>query len=276
MTSLFRPPATPPVPVKAAVPTAVKTVPSTSERFSAWRDLVRHDQSRVDPIASAPGPAGSPSRSGARQSWRDEVAVWSRTVSSGAMDYNAPAAPAIDAVLSRFDLALVLRPVLVMLYGAHLCGERGVAPFDIARILDRQWDEALGRGELAQHGLAEYAGSRVALSPLILRVLDELPPTTGTLVGEPGPVSLLGPCVVVAGDEPLTQIAEQCLSRIGGAILAARDEVALADLLFEARAYGAAPMLRIAASLEAAPNYPAIFAVSDADLADHLGVPRLA
>jgi len=191
------------------------------------------------------------------------------------MDYHAPAAPAIDAVLARFELALQLRPVLVLLYGAHLCGERGAAPIDVARVLDRQWDEALGRGELAQRGVAEYAGSRVALSPVILRVLDELPPLTGTLVGEPGIVALLGPCVVVAGDEPLTQIAAPCLAHVGGAILVARDDSDRAELLFEARAHGAAPMLRPAAVLDAAPSEPAIFVVGDAELADRLGLPRL-
>jgi len=99
---------------------------------------------------------------------------------------------------------------------------------------------------------------------------------SGTLVGEPGTVALLGPCVVVAGDEPITAVAERCLSRVGGAILAAYGEPDLADLVFEARACGAAPMLRPAAGLAAAPSEPAIFVVADAELAERLGVPRLA
>ena len=274
--SLFRHPTTQPAAARSVAPAAAKPAQSTSERFSAWRDLVRQNQPRVDPIATAASPAGPPPRSDARQSWRDEVVAWSRSVTSGAMDYNAPAAPVIDAVLARFDLALQLRPVLVLLYGAHLCGERGAAPIDVARVLDRHWDEALGRGELAERGVAAYAGSRVALSPVVLRVLDELAPVTGTLVGEPGVVALLGPCVVVAGDEPLTTVAEQCLARVGGAILAAHGDADRAALLFEARAHGAAPMLRPAARLDAAPSEPAIFVVGDAELADRLGVPRLA
>jgi hypothetical protein len=183
--------------------------------------------------------------------------------------------PAIDAVIERFDLARALHPALVLLYGAHLCGERGVAPVDVARVLDRQWDEALGRGELAVRGVAQYAGSRVALAPLVLRVLDELPPLTGVVVGEPGPVALLGPCVAVSeGDEPLIAVAERCLARIGGAILAAHGEPDRAALLFEARARGAAPMLR--AAPEVALIDVAIFVIRDADLADRLGLPRLA
>ena len=247
---------------------------SASERFSAWRNVARQNQPRTDPIAAAPNPADLP-RSDARQSWRDEVVVWSRLIASGAMDYNAPTVPAIDTLLARFDLALQLRPVLVLLYGAHLCGELGVAPVDVARMLDRQWDEALGRGELAQRGVASYDRSRVALSRVILRVLDELPPATGTLVGEPGPVALLGPCVVVAGDEPLTAIAEQCLSRVGGAILAAHGELDRAELFLEARAYGAVPMLRIATSLDL-PSDPVLLVAGDTELADRLDLPRLA
>jgi hypothetical protein len=250
-------------------------MPSVSERFSAWRDLVHQNQQQDDPIAAAAVPtSASPARGDARPSWRDEVVAWSRAITSGAIDHSVPAAPAIDALIARFDLALALQPVLVLLYGAHLCGERGVAPLDVARMLDRQWDEALGRGELAERGIAEYAGSRVALSPVVLRVLDELPPMTGTLIGAPGSAALLGPCVVVAGDEPLIEVAERCLARVNGAILVAHGEPERTALLLEARARGAAPMLRLAGTT--LPSEPAIFVVSDAEFADHLGVPRLA
>jgi hypothetical protein len=209
-----------------------------------------------------------------RASWRDEVVAWTRAIHAGAIAPEAPAAPSIDALIARFDLAPALHPVLVLLYGAHLCGERGVAPAEVARLLDHQWDEALGRGDLAGRGIAEYAGSRVALSPLVLRVLDELPPATGVLVGRPGSVALLGPCVVVAGDEPLVAIAERCTPQVGGAILAATGEPARAQLVLEARARGAAPMLR--AVLDAAPSDAAIFVIGDAELAERLGLPRLA
>ena len=207
-------------------------------------------------------------------SWRDEVVAWTRAFTAGATDLAPPAAPPIDALIARFDLAPALHRALVLLYGAHLCGERGVAPAEVARVLDRRWDEALGRGELAERGVAEYAGSRVALSPLVLRTLDELPPATGVLVGRPGSVALLGPCVVVAGDEPLVAVAERCAPQIGGAILAATGEPARAELVLEARARGAAPMLR--AVLDAAPSDAAIFVIDDPDLAERLGLPRLA
>jgi hypothetical protein len=107
----------------------------------------------------------------------------------------------------------------------------------------------------------------------VLRVLDELPPATGVLVGEPGAIALLGPCIAVAGDEPLVAIAERCLAHVGGAILAADGEPDRAALLLEARARGAAPMLR--AILDTAPADAAIFVVEDDQLADRLGLPRL-
>src|SRR5262249_42544029 len=157
-----------------------------------------------------------------RLSWRDEIAAWSAAIVTGAAEAGAHAAPIafpIEALLARFDLEPPLLPVLALLYGAHLRGELGAAPIDVARLLDRGWDAALGRGGLARPGVCEPARSRVALSPVILRALDELAPLTGTLLGPPGPIALLGPCVVIAGDEPLAEVAERCLPRVGGAIL---------------------------------------------------------
>lgn len=211
----------------------------------------------------------------ARRSWRDDVVAWSRVAISGAAP-PPPAAPSIDAMLARFDLAPPLRPVLLLLYGAHLCGELGAAPIDVARLLDGQWDEALGRGELARRGVADYARSRVMLSPILLRVLDELPPATGALIGEPGASALLGPCVVVAGDEPLAAVAERCRPHVGGAILVARGDAPRAAVFLEARARGAVPMLPAPAALDAVPGSPAILVVTDPELADRLGLPRLA
>jgi hypothetical protein len=258
--------------------TSSKTVPSASERFSAWRDMVRHSQPPAR--ANAPArPAVSPVRSHVPLSWRDELVDWSQAIDAAAAEHGAtgaPAVPAIDALVARFDLDPRLQPVLARLYGAHLCGDAGVAPVDIARMLDRRWDEALGRGELARAAVCEYVRSRVALSPVILRVLDELAPLTGTLVGIPGPIALLGPCIVVAGDEPLSAIAERCLSRVGGAILVADPDAELAALVFEARAYGAAAMLRTDLPEPTTSRDPVIFVVDDGDLAEEFGIPHLA
>src|SRR5262249_3739610 len=117
--------------------------------------------------------------------------------------------------------------------------------------------------------------SRVALSPVILRALDELPPLLGALIGTPGPVALLGPCVVVAAGEPLANIAERYLPRVGGAILITQFDAPAASLMFEARAHGAVAMLRAAAKPEAMPNHPIIFVVDAAELADQFAIARL-
>ncbi len=134
----------------------------------------------------------------------------------------------------------------------------------------------VGRGNLAACGLARYDDSRVRLSPAILRVLDELPLTTGTLVGEPGLVALLGPTVVVAGPGPLATIAETCLASVGGAILAAHPDADRDELLLEARARGAAPMFRMVGAVDEMPSEPMILVVADAVTADQLAIPRLA
>lgn len=234
----------------------------------------------VPPEARAPIEPTTPARplarrSEVRRSWRDDVVAWSRTAIAGAAHHAAPAAALIDAVVARFELSRQLQPAIVLLYAAHLCGERGAAPVDVARVLAHQWDEALGRGALAQRRIASYADSRVTLAAAIRRVLDELPPVTGTLIGEPGSGVLLGPCVVVAEGEPLAAIAARCRARVGGAILLAHPEADRAELLFEARAHGATAMLEIATDLDPAPTDHAIFVVSNPELADRLGVPRL-
>jgi hypothetical protein len=244
------------------------------------------DEDTNDPPAPSvlvipPPPTSSAPRRDDALAWRGEIVAWSRAVvatgrAAGGRTVAptaAPRAPLIDAVLARFDLPPSLQPALMLLYAAHLRGEHGAAPIDIARLLG-DWVEALGRGDLALHDIARHVRSRIVLSPAVLRVLDELPPTTGALVGDPGGIALLGPCVVVAGDEPLAAIAERYLAQVGGAILAAHDDAQRADLLFEARAYGAAPMLRHSAA-DTPPNDAAIFVVGDAALAEHLALPRL-
>jgi len=102
----------------------------------------------------------------------------------------------------------------VLLYGSHLCGSLGAAPVDVARVVGRRWEEALGRGQLAERGLAEHGHSRVRLAEPILRALDELPPACGTLVGESGTVARLGPCAVI-GEAPLV---ERTSNQIGGTL----------------------------------------------------------
>ena len=269
--SLFRhaPSTAVPVARAASTPAPPTTSQNLAERFSVWRDKMRHAQPRSD--QAAPLAWADP-----RPSWRDELATWVRAVAAGSVDRTPPAPPEIEALAARFELPPQLVPALGLLYGSHLVGERGAAPIDVARVLGRRWDEALGTGQLAALGLATYADSRVRLAGPLLRVLDELPVTTGILVGEPGAVALLGPCVVVAADPILANVAQRYLASVGGAILAAHADADPGEVLVEARARGAAPMLRV--SLEHVLPLgvePAILVVDDETLVDQLGVPRL-
>jgi mannose-1-phosphate guanylyltransferase len=92
----------------------------------------------------------------------------------------------------------------------------------------------------------------------------------------PGEITLLGPCVVVAADTPLAELAARYLAQVGGAILAAHDDADIGDVLVEARARGAAPMLRIdAREVVQLGTDPAVLVVASDDAAEQLGIPRL-
>jgi hypothetical protein len=146
----------------------------------------------------------------------------------------------------------------------------------VARVCDRGWDEALGRGVLAALRLASYERSRVRLAAPIQRTLDELPPAAGALFGTPGAPALLAPWAAVAPGEPLDALAARLATQIGGAILAARPGAAPSDVYLEARARGAVPLLRLADPADAPPpTEPAILAVDDEDAAARLGAPVL-
>ena len=270
--SLFRPAA--PIAPAPTKPTSTKpTTPAVSltERFSTWRDRMRLAQPRAtDPV--------SPAQIDTRPAWRDEVATWARGIMTAAHDHKSPSLQWLVPIAARFELAEHVMPGLALLYGAHLIGESGVAPVELARVLGRDWDEALGRGQLAGSAIAVYRDSRVRLAPPVQRALDELPPATGVLVGQPGPVALLSPCVVVApADQPLGVIAEATLPSAGGAILAAHPPSDPRDVVLEARAYGAVAMVRVTSStVDRIPHDgPLILVLDDEGLADHLELPRL-
>jgi hypothetical protein len=269
--SLFRQPTSAAAPASAPAKPAAPSIPvqSLNERFSAWRDRMRAAQPRSGEV-NALGWVDP------RPSWRDELVAWARGVAAGTMERNTPPAPALEAMLARFAVAPELYPALALLYGMHLAGVEGAAPVDIARVLGRRWDEALGHGQLAQARLAFIQGSRVMLGLAAQRALDERPPEHGTLVGVPGTISLLGPCVVVAPPGPLAALAETYLASVGGAILAAHGQDALLVLL-EARAYGAAAMIRAREDeLSRVPSdAPIVLVVEDEASADALGVPRI-
>jgi hypothetical protein len=207
-----------------------------------------------------------------RSSWRDDAGAWARAVASGTFDRAAPSCAPIDTLLARFELPETLLPALVLLYGAHLAGMQGAAPMDVAKVLGRRWDEALGRGKLAELGLAHYADSRVRLAPALQRVLDELPPR-GELVGEPGVVALLGPTLLVSR-EPIRVLGARVVEQLGGAALLGGDGD-LAELALEARALGAIAVGRVDLALrDLVLPHPILLVVDDEAVAEQIDLPR--
>jgi hypothetical protein len=265
--SLFRPPSPAPAAPQRTVPRKPQApVQSLSERFSSWRDRRAKEQPRTEHAHI--------SRE-TRPTWRDELVAWARGVAAGTLDKDPPMAAAVDAILARFELAPQLYPAFALLYGTHLGGADGVAPVDVARVLGRNWDEALGRGHLAGSGAVVWRDSRVRLGPWVQRALDGIPPRSGTIVGTPGAIVLLGPCVVVATDESLGTVAEAWLPAAGGAILAAHPGADVHELALEARAYGAVAMLPFDPDVGIPVDEPMIVVVTDDAVADALGLPRL-
>ncbi len=257
------PPRAPTVP--PPTPPAIETKPSLGERMGGWR----HRPNKAPPTVDEPTPP-PPMELGA--TWRDEVVAWVR---ARAFERGSPASDELDALVARFGLASTFVPPLVLAYGAHLIGERGAAPADIARAIGGQWPEALGTGELARRGVLRYADSRVHLAEPIRRMLDGLPPMTGAIVGTPGDIAVLGPCSVIAPDDAdLHAIAHALVPRAASAILVGGAGVEIATLALEARARRAAPLVR-ASTLRFAADEPAILVVPDAAIAEQLGIPTL-
>lgn len=242
---------------------------ATEDPFASFRDRVENPRARTQVPVPALWPDASPT-------WRDELAAWARAVSISSAVLEPPPSSPVDQLTMRFELGPQLESVIALVYAHHLLGLDGAAPVDIARMLGGAWPEALGRGELADRGVAIYRDSRVRLAAVVLRALDELPPQTGTLIGTPGIVSLLGPCVIVS-TSPLPIIAEACVSSIGSAILAAHDDTDPVELVDEARAYGAAPLWRVRADqmLRVPADKPIILVADNDAHADLLGVARL-
>jgi len=169
-------------PVPSAVPAPLPSASSSSgssrknlaERFAAVRE--RRQQalaSESRPIAIAPQAAVA-LRVEPRPAWRDDCVAWARAVIAGGAT-PPPALPPIDDAAERFGLAPELAPAIALLYGAHLGGEAGVAPVDVARVLDGRWDEALARGQLAARGAVLLERSRLSLVPELRHALDDQP-----------------------------------------------------------------------------------------------------
>lgn len=271
------PPATAPAP-PSTTKASLKSGSDLSKRFSAWRDRLKETApghavtggSSVEPVPTfaAVQPGTEPIALARGDDWRDELVTWAR----GDRAAPLPSLPNLATLAHRFELGDDLLPALAACYGAHLCGERGVAPADLARLAG--WPEALGRGELARTAIATFDDSRVRLAEPVQRALDELAPRWGDIVGDATPSSLLGPCAIVAPGEPLADIARRVLSAIGGGILAASRQPDVDALFLEARARGLVPLLHVD-TLPKLRLEPCIVVADTAEILEYFQIPRL-
>lgn len=249
--------------------------PVRSDEPPASRTVRIDEPATALPVrSSSPALAIRPLEIQTHGSWRDELVDWTRTVLALRGDTSPMPPPHVDALddlARRFDLSIAVGPALTLLYGAHLLGHDGVAPADLSRVLDRSWAEALGRGELAATGVARYERSRVRFAPAVQRVLDELPPTSGTLVGVPGRVEVDGPRVLVEQGDAL-DIAAAYAPRAGGAILVGSSDDPR-EVLLEARAIGATAMLPASRAGSEASG-AVIYVCDDEAEAERIGLPR--
>lgn len=224
-----------------SAPTTVEAAPAgnVAERLSAWRERMRAAAPRDAPATPAwIGPAEAP------VTWRDHLATWTRSIRSGTRG-EPPVlgeGPLAD-VAERLGLDAELTLGLWLLYGAHLCGH-DVAPVELAELLRRRWDEALGRGTLASLGVARWKDGRARLTRVVSDFLDERAPQLGTAVASSAPPTATT-AIVAPRDARLPEIADWAAPRLGPLFLpTSRGERRLDRFFVEARIRGGVPLLR--------------------------------
>ena len=270
-------PAVPTASARVAAGAALPTV-SLTQRLDAWRARVKIDGRSNE--------GSGPLRFAARDNWRDPVCVFAKNPDVRAFERDGQVPARIVTLLSRLELDAALAMAVMLLYGSYLNGEAGVARVSLARILDGNWLEATGNGELHRRGIADFAGHLVMLPPAVQRFLDERPPQAGSLsrgasgLGA-GTVAANSPAVIVVtpltASDP-TALAQHCVDSIGGTwfAAAATDRATLLDAALEARLHDAGLVIAVAdAATVQRVGYVdqlLMFAVTDAELVRQLGL----
>jgi hypothetical protein len=251
-----------------AAEVAADAEPSVTQRLLAWRDRMR----------AAARPAWSPAVAEESQAttWRDELVAWGRVVAAGTHRDPPPWPPLSPlAGLARLDLPEPLLPALALAYTAYLTGRRGIARADVAHVLGRRWDEALGRGLLARSGALRWRGELIRLAPAVAAFLDERGPVTGTVIGDRAKGRVpIDASAVIAPSVPLKAVAERC-APVAGPILVVRARAAATAILLEARLREVVPLFDRCVPAETADHAGLLVRVDDRSAAAALALPVL-
>jgi hypothetical protein len=252
-----------------------------SQRLAAWRERVSShavpSSEPSDTALSSPAPATSPrvpsgpSRAlpqhGALQpphpgGWRSEIASWARAIC--ARSYRtAPALDreVLDELIARLEFDDELRDAVALLYGFYLNGLAGVAPIDLAAVINWNWDEAIGDGQIARSGIVHWRGGRVALVPEAIAALDGRPPCTGTIMGLDGIGGTAG-AIVAPRDVDVLQLGAWAAPVVGALLVPnQRGERVPHRFMLEAKIRGLVPLvpwLRFQNALKVPPRTAAV------------------
>ena len=254
---------------KQAVPAPVAASSDTSvaKRLNEWREKMyeatKTDGARVteQPAADAP-------------TWRDELVTWGRLVANGLhRDASPKPSPVMKTALNRLGIDGDLGRAVAFAYAMHLCGTT-IAPAELANLLRRRWDEALGRGVLGATGVLRWRNSRISLAPALAAFLDERGPVTGDLVGIPrDQVEPMEPGAIVAPGLELDIVAGRCTD-LAGAVLVPRRYASTSAIRIDAKLRVAVPIVEV--TRDFADLETAFVRVESADQASARGLPVIA
>ncbi|HTR52979.1 MAG TPA: hypothetical protein VMJ10_19930, partial [Kofleriaceae bacterium] len=173
--------------VAAPAPAAGNDEPAAAPLVTAADKLRALRASRDHADVPRDAPRAAPVASQATASWRDALAAYGHELVRGAGSSDAAAASLpndgeLGELAHRLALPPAARRALAALYAVHLVGEPALAIARLARAIG-DWNEALGRGELASLAMLERERGKVALAAAVTDALDGAPPRAVRLVG---------------------------------------------------------------------------------------------
>ncbi len=262
---------------RASTAAATPTV-SLTQRLDAWRARVKIDGRSSE--------GSGPLRFSVRENWRDPVCIFAKNPDVRVFERDGHVPPRIVTLLQRLELDTALAMAVMLLYGSYLNGEAGVARVGLAHMLNGNWLEATGNGELRRRGVADFSGHLVTLPAAVQRFLDERSPQAGSLsrgatstsvaTAEPESPAVMVVTPAVAADA--MALAQHCVDLVGGTWLAAAacDRATLREAALEARLHEAGLVIAVAEAATALHigyvDQLVMFAVTDADVARQLGL----